>query len=47
MMRYEERPQFSSALTQATFSLTPGKRIEKGRDEYTESTGECSVFSCR
>ena len=44
-MRYEERPQFSSALTQAAFSLTLGRRIEKGATS-TKSAGECSVFSC-
>ena len=45
-MRYEERPQFSSALTQAAFSLTPGRRIEKGATSIRSRQWESSVFSC-
>ena len=43
-MRYEERPQFSSALTQATFSLTPGRRIEKGATSIRSRRGSAVSF---
>ena len=44
MMRYEKRPQFSSALTQATFSLTPGRRIEKGATSIRSRQGSGVSF---
>jgi len=43
-MRYEERPQFSSALTQAAFSQTPGRRIEKGATSIRSWQGSAVSF---